>query len=190
MTREQILLELQQVYAHRREENMRLFEEKQDTMWKYLRSVKVTATGDPFVPPTAPAQMPTTVQDLTLLVPVEGYTDISAEVAAAFDFTYMLTPQTVIMGLREAKDTFPQPFENLDGYAQAIIDANHLVCTLEHRDGLPYLVYTSDDGEFTYVSSVFEGTDAYWFIQSYCFTEDFPVLEDELWLYVSSCSVN
>ena len=167
------------------------FAKNSDTMWTYLRSAKVTATGEPFVAETEPAFIPVTVEDLTINMPASGYTDITDQVDTdLFAFAYMLDEQTVIMGMRQTKDSLGGAYANLEEYAYDLIEANGMDCTVEYRDGIPTFVFDSADGEFTYQIAAFEGTDAYWAIQGYSFADTFSQVDDTLWQYLSSAVVS
>lgn len=163
------------------------FEKNKDTMWSYLLTAQVGATGEAFVP--APETVTQTIEDLSLQVPADGYTDLTTSTDVGMNFIYMLTDKTVIMGLREEKDSLPEEYQTLETYAQALIDTNSLTSTLEYRDGIPTFVYTSADGEFTYLAAAFEGSEAFWYLQGYSFTEDYADVEAELWQYLSTAQV-
>lgn len=163
------------------------FEKNRDTMWTYLCSAQVSATGDAFVP--APTTTTVTIQDLSIQLPAAGYTDLTSSTDTDMDFVYMLTDKTVIMGMREEKAALAEELQSLDAYVPALIDSNGLSCTIEYRNSIPTFLYTSDDGEFTYLATVLEGTDSFWHLQGYSFTEDFANVEAELWQYLSSAQV-
>ena len=55
--------------------------------------------------------------------------------------------------------------------------------------GIPYFTYKSEDGAFTYLVTAYEGTDSYWYMQSYTETAMFSLLEERLWSYLETVQI-
>lgn len=165
-----------------------LFESNKAQMWTYLTSVEVAATGPVYIP--MPELTSTTVKkDLTISIPVEGFQDQTEELDMGMTFVYQMSDEVIVMGLREKKSSLKK-VENLEEYVQTLIKNNQLEVEIQYKDGVPYFVYPSADGEFTYIATAHEGEKAYWFVQAYTFTDRYAALENVLWTYLSSVEVS
>jgi hypothetical protein len=163
-----------------------LLESNKETMWTYLTSAEVSATGPVYVP--IPELTTTTVKKLTIAVPVDGFKDITEERNEGMTFIYQMGDEVMVMGLRQKKSSL-EDVKTLDEYAQRLIAENKLEVELQYHDGIPYFTYPSPDGEFTYIATAHEGEKYYWFVQAYTFTQRFETLERILWTYLSSVTV-
>lgn len=132
-------------------------------------------------------------EDLTISLPGH-FVDLSdQDVAQSMTFLYGFGT-VAVMGLREARSELEANYPNitLEQYAKSIIAVSRLDCVLTQRDGLYTFTYTAaaDSLSFTYLSAVYEGTDAFWVVQAYCLTEEFPKNEASLWQYLLSVKVS
>ena len=163
-----------------------LWETNQETMWTYLTSAEVSATGPVYVP--IPEMTTTTVKKLTISIPKEGFQDKTEEMDMGMTFVFQMGEEVMVMGLRQKKSSL-EDVKNLDEYALRLIEENKLEVELQYKDGIPYFVYPSADGEFTYIATAHEGEKYYWFVQAYTFAERYESLEKLLWTYLSSVTV-
>lgn len=164
------------------------FEANYDTMWKYLTSVKTYATDNAYAPEDISTFQTITVEDLTIQLP-EGAQDVTAQWNTGATFAYMISDDSAVMATREAKSSIDVPVESLEFYCNNLIEVNGLDSYVKTRDDMPYFTYKSDDDLFTYLVTVYEGTDSYWYLQTYTETDMFPLLEARLWTYLDSVQV-
>jgi len=129
-----------------------------------------------------------THKDLTIQIP-QDFIDLSGEeFAADLDFVYGLDP-IAVNGLREEKATFQAYGVELDleSYGKFILMANNVSSQLQQKDGI--LTFTYESGEYTYVVTLYETEEAFWTVQAYCPTGDFPKVQKEMWKILSSVTV-
>ena len=139
-----------------------------------------------------PAWVQHTYQDLTISLP-ENFIDLSREdFAAGMDFLQGLDP-IAVNGLREEKSLLAQYGlePDLQTYAQLVISANELTVSLEEQDNIPYFTYeaTAEGVSYTYVVTLWETQEAFWSVQSYCPTADYPAAKDTMWTILKSVKV-
>lgn len=163
-----------------------MLETNQETMWTYLTSTQVTATGPVYVP--IPELTTTTVKKLTIAVPKDGYEDKTEELDMGMTFIFQMSDEVMVMGLRQKKSSL-EKIKTLDEYTQSLIKENKLEVEVQYQNGIPYFVYPSADGEYTYIATAHEGEKYFWFVQAYTYTDRFESLEKVLWTYLSSVSV-
>lgn len=161
------------------------FQNNYDTMWKYLTSVKTSDTGVAFM---ATSFQTITVEDLTMQIPTDAE-DVTAQWDTGATFTYMVSDENALMATREDKSTIEEDVESLDVYCSNLIEVNELDSSVQYHNGMPYFTYTSDDDAFTYLVTVYEGTESFWYLQSYTETNMFSLLEDSLWAYLETVQV-
>lgn len=161
------------------------FQNNYDTMWKYLRSAKTYANDAAFM--TASFQT-ITVEDLTMQLPA-GANDVTAQWNTGATFTYTISDENALMAIREEKDAIDEYVESLEYYCSSLIEMNELDSEVKTRSGIPYFTFTSNDGALTHLVTVYEGTDAYWYLQSYTETNLFSMLEDSLWAYLETVQI-
>ena len=129
-----------------------------------------------------------THEDLTIQVP-QDFIDLSdEEFAAGLDFVYGLDP-IAVNGIREEKATFQTYGVELDleSYGKFILMANNVSSQLQQKGGI--LTFTYESGEYTYVVTLHETEAAFWTVQAYCPTEDFPKVQKDIWTILSSVTV-
>ena len=119
--------------------------------------------------------------------------DLSREdFAAGMDFLQGLDP-IAVNGLREEKSLLAQYGlePDLQTYAQLVISANELTVSLEEQDNIPYFTYeaTAEGVSYTYVVTLWESQEAFWSVQSYCPTADYPAAKDTMWTILKSVKV-
>ena len=163
-----------------------MLDTSKEAMWSYLTSAEVTATGPVYVP--IPELTTTTVKKLTIAIPTEGFQDKTEELDMGMTFVFQMGDEVMVTGLREKKSSL-EKITSLEEYAQSLIQENKLEVELQHNDGIPYFVYPSADGEYTYIATVHEAEKYYWFVQAYTFTERYETMEKILWTYLSSVTV-
>ena len=132
---------------------------------------------------------PHSYEDLTIRIPAD-FPDLSdADFAQGFSFVFGLDP-IAVNGLREEKATFRayglEP--DIRQYGEWILAANHVSAELSQKDGIWTFSYPS--GDYTYLVTLWETRDAFWTVQAYCPTVDFPRCEQEMWQILSSVTVN
>ena len=110
-----------------------------------------------------------TCQELTLTVP--GYMgDVSSD-SSFKDFTFALDSHKIaIFGIKEPKSDFEGTIvEDLEDYANVLIEGNELDCEAKERSGGDYLYFTyeasSSGTVYGYICAAYETEDAYWLIQ-------------------------
>ena len=126
--------------------------------------------------------------DLSIQIP-EDYINLSdEEFAAGLDFLFGLDP-IAVNGLREEKATFEAYGLQIDlqTYGKYLMKANNVSGELEEKDGI--LSFSYESGDFTYVVTLHESQNAFWTVQAYCPTEDFPKSEEKMWQILSSVTV-
>ena len=161
------------------------FQNNYDTMWKYLRSAKTYANDAAFM--TGSFQT-ITMEDLTMQLPADAK-DVTAQWDTGATFTYTISDENALMAIREDKDAIDAYVESLEYYCNNLIEMNELDSEVKTRNGIPYFIFTSDEGALTHLVTVYEGTDAYWYLQSYTETNLFSMLEDSIWAYLETVTV-
>ena len=115
----------------------------------------------------APADMPITCGDLSLVLPAGciELTDISA--AQSADFLYG-TDTLIIMGLSERKDSLQTM--TLEAYTALVIQGNGLDVTWEKLPNGYRFAYEASVGEdtYTYVAATCQSGENFWIVQCYC----------------------
>ena len=112
-----------------------------------------------------------TVGDLSITLS-DGFKEFEVEGAE-----YALMSDTVgVVVFKELFSVFTQVDPNeltLEQYAQALIIANEFGdIEVREKDGITYFLHEGDNG-FTYYTCVLRGTDAFWRINFYTYTEHF-----------------
>ena len=125
-----------------------------------------------------------TYEDLTIHLP-ENFIDLSEEAfASGLTFLHGLDP-IAINGMREEKALFASYGLELDleQYAKLVVLSNNLTIQPETKDGILMFSYEalSDGVSYTYVVTLWETQKAFWTVQSYCPTADFPDVQKEIW---------
>lgn len=161
------------------------FQNNYDTMWKYLRSAKTYANNAAFM---TESFQTITMEDLTMQLPASA-TDVTAQWDTGATFTYTISDENALMAIREDKDAIDEYVESLEYYCNNLIEMNELDSEVKTRNGIPYFIFTSDEGALTHLVTAYEGTDAYWYLQSYTETNLFSMLEDSLWAYLETVQV-
>ena len=138
------------------------------------------------------AMIPHTYEDLTISLP-EDFMDLSQEdYAAGLAFLQGLDP-IAVNGLREEKALFASYGLDLDlqRYAKLVVVANNLSIQPEEKDGILTFSYEaiSDGVSYTYVVTLWETDQAFWTVQAYCPTENYPKVQDRMWQILKSVTV-
>ena len=165
-----------------------VFQENYDTMWKYLVSAQPVSTEDVLLAAEVATYQTITVEDLTMQLPT-GFKDLTEEWDTGATFTYMVSDDNALMATREEKSAIAENVESLEYYCNNLIVVNELDSTVKDRNGIPYFTYKSEDGAFTYLVTAYEGTDSYWYMQSYTETAMFSLLEERLWSYLETVQI-
>ena len=132
--------------------------------------------------------VPHAYEDLTIRIPTD-YIDLSDEdFAEGLDFVFGLDP-IAINGLREEKATLEAYGLEVDlqRYAKLLIAANNQSCQPTQTDGIWNFTYEAND--MTYVVTLWETEDAFWTVQAYCPTKDYPKVKKDIWNILSSVTV-
>lgn len=176
------------------------FDALETLMWTYLSSAVATTTGEPFVAEEAPTEAAPaevapaadmtviTVEDLTMQVPAEGAEDVTEEWDTGANLAYLINGNHAFMACREDKSTLGGN-PDLESYAQGLIEVNGLDSQVQYHGEIPYFVFNSDVGEFTYIVAAYEGTEAMWYLQAYCAATGFEDLQDDMWALLETVSV-
>ena len=79
----------------------------------------------------------------------------------------------------------------LEDYGKLVLETNGLDTTLSKEGLLTYFVFEKDiDGaKYSYFSSVYKGSDAFWLFQFACKSSSFDGLKDDVISYASSVEV-
>lgn len=162
-----------------------VYPDNYDTMWKYLTSAKTYANEAAYMNGSLQT---VSVEDLTMDLPA-GAKDVTAQWETGATFTYSISDENALMGIREEKASIDAYIESLEHYCSSLIEENELDCEVSTRDGIPYFTFTSDDGALTHLVTVYEGTDSYWYLQSYTETNLFSMLEDGIWAYLETVQI-
>ena len=121
---------------------------------------------------------PHVYEDLTIRLPIT-FLDLSdTTYGAEYDFLWGMEPITV-SGLRDDKSLFEAYNLNLEGYGMLVMVVNGLECTLSQTDGIWNFSYEADG--YTYLVTLRETEKAFWTVQAYCPTEDYPQEKDQMW---------
>lgn len=129
---------------------------------------------------------------LTITLP-EDFINLSDEdFAQGLLFCFGRDP-IAINGLKEEKATF-QAYGldlTLEQYATFMMKSNNVSGTLEEKDGIYTFTYeAANDGiSYTYVVTARESEAAFWTVQSYCPTDDYHKVKNEMWKYLTSVTV-
>ena len=161
------------------------FQKHQDTMWKYLLSAKTYPNDDVYM--TGSFQT-VTLEDLTMQLPADAQ-DVTEKWNTGATFTYSISDENALLAVREDKDAIDEYVESLEYYCSNLIEMNELDSEVKTRNGIPYFTFTTNDGALTHLVAVYEGTDAYWYLQSYAETNLFSMLEDGMWAYLETVQV-
>ena len=138
------------------------------------------------------SQQEITRAGLTLTLP-ESFTDqTEGELNNGFDI-FCINRYVAVCGTKESKQELTAYLDSVetDDYAQAVIDKNKLSCTLQQTDGVYHFTYTQTvaDKSYTYLCVIREAGDTLWLLQSYCTSDKFPELEQELWRYLTDARI-
>ena len=129
-----------------------------------------------------------THEDLAIAIPSD-FMDLSdRSYAKDLDFLYGLDP-IAVNGLREEKaHMIEHGYDlNLEGYANLILLSNKISTKLTKKDGICTFSYDTDG--YTYVVTIWETHDAFWTVQAYCPTQEYPQVSDQMWKILSSVTV-
>lgn len=165
--------------------NSKDFQKQQDTMWKYLRSVKTSSNKSALM--TSSFQT-ITWEDLTMQLPADAQ-DVTQQWNTGATFVYSISDENAVQAVREEKDAIDEYVESLEYYCSNLIEMNELDSEVKTRNGIPYFSFTTNDGALTHLVTVYEGTDAFWYLQSYTETNLFSTLEDSMWAYLETVQV-
>ena len=165
--------------------NSKDFQKQQDTMWKYLRSVKTSSNKSALM--TSSFQT-ITWEDLTMQLPADAQ-DVTQQWNTGATFVYSISDENAVQAVREEKDAIDEYVESLEYYCSNLIEMNELDSEVKTRNGIPYFTFTTNDGALTHLVTVYEGTDAFWYLQSYTETNLFSTLEDSMWAYLETVQV-
>lgn len=138
------------------------------------------------------SQQEITRAGLTLTLP-ESFTDqTDSELNNGFD-VFCINRYVAVCGTKESKQELTAYLDSVetDDYAQAVIDKNKLSCTLQETDGLYHFTYTQTvaDRSYTYLCVIREAGDTLWLLQSYCTSEKYPELEQDMWNYLTGARI-
>lgn len=127
-------------------------------------------------------------EDLSIQIP-EDYINLTGEdFAQGLQFVFGKDP-IALNGLREEKATFAAYGLQLDleDYGNLLRKANNVQGELKRTDGIWNFSY--DAKGFTYVVTLWETEEAFWTVQSYCPTENYSEVKDQMWKILSSVTV-
>ena len=147
-----------------------------------LLSLLLTACGHEAADPSY------SFGDLSIQIP-EDFVNLSEEeYAQGLDFVFGLDP-IAVNGIREEKAAFQAYGLELDlpSYGKFLMMSNNVSGELKEKDGIHTFSYESSN--FTYVVTLYETEEAFWTVQAYCATEDFPKAEKDMWKILSSVTV-
>jgi len=121
--------------------------------------------------------MSITVTDEFIETDVQGYTLVLG------------SPDVAIFAIKEEFNLFDSEY-SLDEYAELVIDANEFDVTLKSVDGLLYFerefTNTEENVTYRYYSFVYEGKDAFWFIQFAVEVEKAPEYVEDIFEWARS----
>ena len=129
-----------------------------------------------------------TFEDLSIQLPSD-FIDLSGdEFAEGTTFFYGWDP-IAVNGIREDKDTLASYglTLTLEYFTLLIRTANNISSPVQQKDGVQYFTYESSD--YTYVVSVWETEDAFWTVQAYCPTENYPEVSNDIWNILRSVNI-
>lgn len=130
-----------------------------------------------------------TFMDLSITLP--GYFEDQTNAAYATDGTFMYGIYEIsVTGVREAYELFDE-VPDLEEYGNMLIQGNNLDTALQQEDGLTTFTFTVLDGEtsYTYLAAIYEGTDAFWLVQTSCKTQNFDQSRESFLTYLKSVTV-
>ena len=147
-----------------------------------LLSLLLTACGHEAADPSY------NFNDLSIQIPADFVNLSGEEFAEGLDFVFGLDP-IAVNGIREEKAAFEAYGLELDlpSYGKFLMMSNNVSGELKEKDGIQTFSYES--GDFTYVVTLYETEEAFWTVQAYCATEDFPKAEKDMWKILSSVTV-
>ncbi len=122
---------------------------------------------------------------ITLTEGFQERTDIS--------FTNIYESQEIgIYTIKEELSYFEGLDFTLEDYAELIMEVNEIDSRVETHEGLTAFLYDSEERgkKYQWVAVVYQGSDAYWFVQFVCDREDFAKLEPTIWRYAKSVVVD
>ncbi len=117
-----------------------------------------------------------TADKLSMTVP-GSYADHTADQAAAGYTAVFGRGDQAVTALKEPFTVFEKYGLELDleGYTQLVLDANGVTGAPQTEDGLTTFTMSQnvEGQEYTYLSAVYEGSDAFWLVQCGCRSEIF-----------------
>ena len=129
-----------------------------------------------------------TCEDLTMTVTATRFEDKTEEWDNGATGCYVVNNDFAIMAIREDNSSISGD-PDLETYADGLIQVNDFGCEVEYHGDIPYFTYADDDAGFTYLVSVYRGSESYWFLQTYGATEDFSTLEPQIWDILTTVSI-
>ena len=124
-----------------------------------------------------------TIQDLSLSVPASFIPLHGDPAFADYDFLFS-DGKVTVAGIREDKALLPEL--TLETFGQLVIHAHELDCQLLESDGITFFNYEAGDPAFTYTVSVWETENAFWSVQTYCKSEDYAAVREDMWQLLRS----
>ena len=124
-----------------------------------------------------------TFQDLSITLPsyFDDMTDPNSGVTIDGFFMYGYQ-EIMISGIREDYSLFEE-VPSLEEYGKLLIENNSLNSQLEVIDGLTTFTFSqlvNDSESYTYITSIYAGTDAFWMVQAGCRTMNMSSTRDKL----------
>ena len=119
-----------------------------------------------------------TCEDLTMTVVTNRLEDKTEEWDNGATGCYVVNNKFAVMASREDSSSIAGD-PDLETYINVILQTNDFDSEVAYHDEIPYFTYTND--EFTFIVTVHKGTNSYWFLQTYCATENFSELEPQIW---------
>lgn len=97
----------------------------------------------------------------------------------------------LVMGIKEEFSLVKEYAEDLESYAELVVEVNGVDSEVVKEKGLTYFVYeaTADGQDFTYIGVVYEGSDAYWLVNLVCQSSKYSNLKDTMLQYAASVKV-
>lgn len=107
---------------------------------------------------------------------------------------YYASTDIVVAVIKESKSLFAETeYANitLRDYAELVKSANELDTTIEEKDGLICFAFDMEQNgnSLRWLGTVYEGEDAWWFIQFGCLAEEYSDLESDILKYAKSVKV-
>lgn len=124
-----------------------------------------------------------TFADLSVSVPASFVALHEEPAFADYDFIFSDGRMT-LAGIREEKTLLPEL--TLETFGQLVIHTHDLDCQLLQSDGITYFNYEAGSPAFTYTVGIWETKDAFWTVQTYCKSDDYAAVREEMWQLLRS----